>query len=116
MKSDFKLYLPRRPGPFFKTIIITSIVIMLFIIYGNSPGKNFYDSFSFYVLSLDSIQLHDLSIVPSLPNIFDPAVLMRAKPAKITDLMGDSPEVLIRENVTTILEHRVFFRYILKIL
>ena len=61
--------------------------------------------------SLDSIQLHDLSIVPSLPNIFDPAVLMRAKPAKITDLMGDSPEVLIRENVTTILDHRVFFRY-----
>ena len=62
------------------------------------------------ILILDSLQLQNLSIVPSLPNIFDPAVLMRSKPSKIVDLMGDSNDVLIRENITNILEHRIFFR------
>lgn len=94
-KNDFNMYLPRRPGPFFKVVIISSVILMLFIIYGNSK---------------DSLQLHNLSIVHSLPNIFDPAVLMRAKPARIVDLMGDSNDVLIRENITSILEHRIFFR------
>jgi hypothetical protein len=37
-ETDLQMYLPRRPGPFFKVVIMISIVIMLFVIYGNSTG------------------------------------------------------------------------------
>lgn len=51
-----------------------------------------------------------MSIMPSLPNIFDPNVLLSQKVTRVTDMMGDDANVLIRENMTTILDHRVFFR------
>ena len=59
---------------------------------------------------LDTLILTNMSIMPSLPNIFDPSVLLNQKVTRVTDMMGDNEHVLIRENVTTILEHRVFFR------
>ena len=48
--------------------------------------------------------------MPSLPNIFDPKILLNKKDERITDLMGNNEYVLIRENVTTIASHKVFFR------
>ena len=48
--------------------------------------------------------------MPSLPNIFDPKILLNKKDERITDLMGNNEYVLIRENVTTIASHQVFFR------
>ena len=46
-----------------------------------------------------------MTIVTSLPNIFDPNILLNKKTERITDLMGDNEYVLIRENITTILRH-----------
>ena len=46
-----------------------------------------------------------MAIVTSLPNIFDPNILLNKKTERITDLMGDNEFVLIRENMTTILRH-----------
>ena len=51
-----------------------------------------------------------MTIMPSLPNIFDPKILLNKKDERITDLMGNNEYVLIRENVTTIASHKVFFR------
>ena len=51
-----------------------------------------------------------MTIMPSLPNIFDPKILLDKKDERITDLMGNNEYVLIRENVTTIASHKVFFR------
>ena len=38
-ESLFRMYLPRKPGAFFKVVIVASMVLMLLIIYGNSDGK-----------------------------------------------------------------------------
>lgn len=75
--------------------MVISIVVMLGIIFTNSN---------------EQLVLKNMTIMPSLPNIFDPKILLNKKDERITDLMGNNEYVLIRENVTTIASHKVFFR------
>jgi hypothetical protein len=51
-----------------------------------------------------------MSIMPSLPQLLDGNFFLKAKPQRITDLMGDTGNVRIREKITTILNHKTFFR------
>ena len=91
--------------------MVISIVVMLGIIFTNSDGKRFNSilALSIFVL-LEQLVLKNMTIMPSLPNIFDPKIFLNKQDERITDLMGNNEYVLIRENVTTIASHKVFFR------
>ena len=98
-----------------KAIMVISIVVMLAIIFTNSNGEFFVISNPshfeiFQIIYLEQLVLKNMTIMPSLPNIFDPKILLNKKDERITDLMGNNEYVLIRENVTTIASHKVFFR------
>lgn len=94
-KENLSMYLPRKALPFFKIVLSVGIILMLCLIYENSG---------------ESLQIDNMSIMPSLPQLLDGNFFLKAKPQRITDLMGDTGNVRIRENITTILNHKTFFR------